>query len=281
MTGSTEPEGADLASGLLERAQAAALAAGDFLLDRPTGLVVESKSTATDAVTAMDRASEDLLIRMLLAHSGSDGVLGEERGERAGSSGVRWVVDPLDGTVNYLYGLPEWAVSVAAQWQGRTVAGVVEAPALDRRWWAVAGGGAWTSVGGCEPRRLRVGAELRLGHALTGTGFGYAAERRARQGALLAEVIAELRDVRRIGSAAIDLCYVAGGEFDAYFEQGLQEWDSAAAALIVSEAGGAVEVLSDWDPDGSALTIAANQELLPRLRDLLVGAQSRRRSSLG
>ena len=94
-------------------------------------------------------------------------------------------------------------------------------------------------------------------------------------------MIAELRDVRRIGSAAIDLCYVAGGEFDAYFEQGLHEWDSAAAALIVAEAGGAVEVLADWEPDGSALTAAANPDLLRELRALLVAAQSSRRSSLG
>ncbi|TXH45048.1 MAG: inositol monophosphatase [Actinobacteria bacterium] len=259
----------------------AASAAGELLLARPADLVVESKSSATDAVTAMDRASEDLLVRMLLADGATDAVLGEEGGERAGSSGVRWVLDPLDGTVNYLYGLPEWAVSVAAQRQGRTVAGVVAAPLLQRRWWAVAGGGAWTALGDDEPRRLQVGGERRLGHALTGTGFGYAADRRGRQGELLARVIAELRDVRRIGSAAIDLCYVAGGEFDAYFEQGLHEWDSAAAALIVAEAGGAVEVLADWEPDGSALTAAANPDLLRELRALLVAAQSSRRSSLG
>ncbi len=266
---------------LLQRAMLAASAAGELLLARPADLVVESKSSATDAVTAMDRASEDLLVRMLLADGATDAVLGEEGGERAGSSGVRWVLDPLDGTVNYLYGLPEWAVSVAAQRQGRTVAGVVAAPLLQRRWWAVAGGGAWTALGDDEPRRLQVGGERRLGHALTGTGFGYAADRRGRQGELLARVIAELRDVRRIGSAAIDLCYVAGGEFDAYFEQGLHEWDSAAAALIVAEAGGAVEVLADWEPDGSALTAAANPDLLRELRALLVAAQSSRRSSLG
>lgn len=266
---------------LLQRAMLAASAAGELLLARPADLVVESKSSATDAVTAMDRASEDLLVRMLLADGATDAVLGEEGGERAGSSGVRWVLDPLDGTVNYLYGLPEWAVSVAAQRQGRTVAGVVAAPLLQRRWWAVAGGGAWTALGDDEPRRLQVGGERRLGHALTGTGFGYAADRRGRQGELLARVIAELRDVRRIGSAAIDLCYVAGGEFDAYFEQGLHEWDSAAAALIVAEAGGAVEVLADWEADGSALTAAANPDLLRELRALLVAAQSSRRSSLG
>lgn len=266
---------------LLQRAMLAASAAGELLLARPADLVVESKSSATDAVTAMDRASEDLLVRMLLADGATDAVLGEEGGERAGSSGVRWVLDPLDGTVNYLYGLPEWAVSVAAQRQGRTVAGVVAAPLLQRRWWAVAGGGAWTALGDDEPRRLQVGGERRPGHALTGTGFGYAADRRGRQGELLARVIGELRDIRRIGSAAIDLCYVAGGEFDAYFEQGLHEWDSAAAALIVAEAGGSVEVLADWEPDGSALTAAANPDLLRELRALLVAAQSSRRSSLG
>ncbi len=266
---------------LLQRAMLAASAAGELLLARPADLVVESKSSATDAVTAMDRASEDLLVRMLLADGATDAVLGEEGGERAGSSGVRWVLDPLDGTVNYLYGLPEWAVSVAAQRQGRTVAGVVAAPLLQRRWWAVAGGGAWTALGDDEPRRLQVGGERRPGHALTGTGFGYAADRRGRQGELLARVIGELRDIRRIGSAAIDLCYVAGGEFDAYFEQGLHEWDSAAAALIVAEAGGAVEVLADWEADGSALTAAANPDLLRELRALLVAAQSSRRSSLG
>ncbi|MFI0433852.1 MAG: inositol monophosphatase family protein [Candidatus Nanopelagicales bacterium] len=279
--GVAEEMPAGLAQTLLDRAMAAAAAASELLLDRPADLVVESKSTATDAVTAMDRASEELLIGMLLADSPGDGVLGEEGGERVGSSGVRWVLDPLDGTVNYLYGLPEWAVSVAAQWHGRTVAGVVRAPALDRVWWAAAGDGAWSRIGTAEPTRLHVGRELRLSHALAGTGFGYAAERRARQGALLADVIALLRDIRRPGAAAVDLCFVAGGEYDVYFEQGPQEWDRAAAALLVAEAGGQVDVLDGWDPDGSALTLAGNPQLLASLRDLLVDAQSRRRSNPG
>ncbi|MFM2438940.1 MAG: hypothetical protein RLZ55_1765 [Actinomycetota bacterium] len=272
---------AGMAQTLLDRAMAAADAASELLLDRPADLVVESKSTATDAVTAMDRASEELLIGMLLAESPGDGVLGEEGGERLGSSGVRWVLDPLDGTVNYLYGLPEWAVSVAAQWHGRTVAGVVRAPALDRVWWAAAGDGAWSRMGTAEPTRLHVGRERRLSHALAGTGFGYSAERRVRQGALLADVIALLRDIRRPGAAAVDLCFVAGGEYDVYFEQGIQEWDRAAAALLVAEAGGRVDVLDGWDPDGSTLTLAANPQLLASLRDLLVDAQSRRRSNPG
>jgi myo-inositol-1(or 4)-monophosphatase len=260
-------------SSLLERALAAARSAGELLSERPAELTVTSKSSSTDAVTAMDRASENLLIELLLSDEGaSDAVLGEEGGERPGTSDVRWVIDPLDGTVNYLYGIPEWAVSVAAQVAGRPTVGVVLSPALDMVWWAEVGEGAWCQRGEAEPQRISVGKEHRLAHALIGTGFGYLPERRRWQAALLAEVIPHIRDVRRAGAAAIDLCRVADGTLDGYFEKGLQPWDLAAGEVIVAEAGGRV---SGWhtEPAGESMVIAANQQLLPQLGSRLTAAR--------
>ena len=206
----------DLAD-LLALAEAAALEAGRLLVDgRPADLrVAATKSSPTDVVTEMDTATERLLVKRLLGARPDDGVLGEEGASGAGSSGVRWVLDPIDGTVNYLYGLPAWAVSVAAEIGGRAAVGVVHAPALGRTWTAVLGGGAF-----CAGQRVRCAAAVPVDQALVGTGFGYAAARRARQGEVLRSLLPQVRDVRRIGSAAVDLCYVASGHYDAYYERG-------------------------------------------------------------
>lgn len=258
---------------LLQRAMSAAQAAGDLLLhERPADLAVASKSTATDAVTAMDRASEDLLVDLLLAEGPTDAVLGEEGGARHGDSGVRWIIDPLDGTVNYLYGIPEWAVSIAAYVDGTPAVGVVLSPALQTVWWAEAGQGAWRRGPAEAAQRIEVGAESRLGHALTGTGFGYSAQRRRWQAALLGQVIGHIRDIRRAGAAAVDLCRVADGTLDAYFEKGLQPWDLAAGALIVTEAGGVVQGWEGTPADGE-MTMAANRALAPELAGLLQSAR--------
>lgn len=251
---------------LLRRGLAAARAAGDLLAHRrPDVLAVASKSTATDAVTEMDRASEALLVEMLLADSPGDAVLGEEGGERDGSTGVRWVLDPLDGTVNYLYRIPEWAVSVAAEVDGRVVAAVVHAPFLGTTWWATADGGTWRQQGDMAARRVTVGAETRLDHALVATGFGYSQQRRDWQGKVLARVITQVRDVRRAGAAAVDLCRVADATLDGMFERGLQEWDHAAGGLIVREAGGVTGGLPG-QAIGEGMAIAANPDLFDKLQ---------------
>ncbi len=252
---------------LLTRALAAAGEAADFLLtQRPSDLRVDTKSTATDAVTAMDRGSEELLVRLLLAGGTEDGVLGEEGADRAGSSGVRWIIDPLDGTVNYLYGIPEWSVCVAAEVDDQIVAGVVHAPALGVVFSAALGFGARCALAdGGAPDPPTLGTETRLTHALVGTGFGYDAERRRRQAVALTHIVPRVRDIRRAGSAAIDLCRVAEGRYDGYFEMGLNPWDHAAAALVVTEAGGFVGGLPG-EPVGARMTIAANRALFEPLQ---------------
>jgi len=255
-------------SSLLERALAAAQAAGEFLQNqRPDSLEVGAKSTATDAVTEMDRASEELLVRTLLAGGPDDSILGEEGGARQGSSGVRWVLDPLDGTVNYLYRLPEWAVSIAAEHEGHTQVGVVHCPQLGRTYWAERGAGSWCRLNG-EVHRVMVGEETRLAHALVGTGFGYDADRRRYQAAVLKTVIGHVRDIRRAGAAAIDLCRVADATLDGYYEMGLQPWDLAAGQLIVHEAGGLVGGLDGQPADGS-MTVASNRDLFGELASVV------------
>lgn len=203
--------------------------------------VAATKSSAVDVVTAMDLAAEALLRRTLVERRPDDGILGEEEGLRAGTSGVTWVIDPIDGTVNYLYGLPAYAVSVAAVVGEPTpetwtvVAGCVHHVADGRTWTATAGGGAFE-----DGRRLQVDASPSLSGCLLATGFGYTVERRRGQARVVAELLPRVRDIRRMGSAAIDMCQVAAGNLDLYYEHGLQPWDLAAASLVAREAGAAV-----------------------------------------
>ncbi len=251
---------------LLELAAATAREAGRMLIDkRPdTGPeVVAVKSSATDVVTQMDQAAERLIRERIGAARPLDAFLGEEGGASEGSSGIRWVIDPIDGTVNYLYDLADWAVSIAAEEDGRTVAAVVEIP---RRGWtftATLGGGAFRNG---EPVRCNAGVPL--GSALVSTGFGYTPQRRSSQARVLAGVLPHVRDIRRNGAAAIDLCLVASGMVDAYYERGVQHWDIAAGRLIVTEAGGTIGGL-EGAPPGPELTIAAATDLFGPLHDLL------------
>jgi myo-inositol-1(or 4)-monophosphatase len=193
---------------------------------------VETKSTGTDMVTEMDRASERLIVDGLLAARPDDGILGEEGSARPGTSGVRWVIDPLDGTTNYLYGFPSYGVAVGAEVGGVAVAGAVHDPVHGETFSAAAGAGAW-----CGGRRLTVGGPPTLATALVGTGFAYDAGRRAEQAEVLRRVVPRVRDVRRAGAAAVDLCWVAAGRLDAFYERGLAPWDWCAASLVVAEAG--------------------------------------------
>ena len=253
---------------LLPLAWHAAGAAGRFLKDeRPAGLVVDTKSTPTDVVTAMDRDAEAMIIAALLGRRPTDGFLGEEGGERIGTSGVRWIVDPLDGTVNYLFRLPMWGVSIAAEVEGTVEVGVVATPEFDEAYVAVRGEGAWLVRGG-EARRLRGSACDRLSGALVTTGFGYAAERRRRQSEIVTGLITRIRDIRRNGAAVIDFCWLARGRVDGYYELGLNAWDVAAGALIASEAGMTVTGLRD--DDLSDFVLAAAPAIAPDLRTVLV-----------
>jgi myo-inositol-1(or 4)-monophosphatase len=196
---------------------------------------VTTKSTPTDVVTASDHAVETLVRERLSALRPGDTVLGEEYGGSAVGPGVHWVVDPIDGTVNFLYGLPWYAVSVAAVRDGRSLAGAVVEPASGRVWSAGLGLGAT-----CDGAPLSVSGATDVALSMLSTGFSYRAERRVRQVAMIAGVLPHVRDVRRTGSAALDLCGVAAGWVDAYLEHGCSWWDWAAAALVASEAGAVV-----------------------------------------
>jgi myo-inositol-1(or 4)-monophosphatase len=205
---------------------------------------VTTKSTPTDVVTASDHALESLVRERLAQLRPGDAVFGEEHGGSADGSRTVWVVDPIDGTVNFLYGLPWYAVSLAAVRDGRSVAGAVAEPATGRLWSAALGEGAT-----CDGRPLQVSATTDLSLSLLGTGFSYRAERRVRQVAMVGGMLPHVRDLRRAGSAALDMCAVAAGWLDAYVEHGCNWWDWAAAALVATEAGAVVRTPG---PPGSA-----------------------------
>jgi myo-inositol-1(or 4)-monophosphatase len=199
---------------------------------------VDVKSSPVDVVTAVDTACEELIVGRLLAARPDDGVLGEEGSSRPGTSGVRWVVDPIDGTVNFLYGFPAYAVSIAAEVDGRVQAGVVVNVATGEMFTATAGGGAQLSaLDGSAQEPLRGSRPPSLEQTLVATGFGYRVEDRRAQGAVVAELVTKVRDIRRNGSAALDLCSAAAGRVDAYYELHLNAWDHAAGALVAAEAG--------------------------------------------
>jgi myo-inositol-1(or 4)-monophosphatase len=247
---------------LLGLAKDAADRAGRLLVDGRSSLDretdVSAKSSPTDVVTRLDLESEGLIRGVLSTARPGDAVLGEERGATRGDGGrVRWVVDPLDGSVNYLFGIPAWSVSIAAQVDGRAVAGVVAVPELGRTYWATRGGGAFR-----DGTPVHVSGRGQLGLALVATGFSYDAEERARQGAAVGRVLAQVRDVRRLGSAALDLCLLAEGAVDAYYERGLNEWDYAAGGLIAEEAGAIVST-------SAGLLTAAGPRLAEAFRALL------------
>jgi myo-inositol-1(or 4)-monophosphatase len=253
-------------AGLLALPPAAAPEAARLVVDeRPDARldVAATKSTATDFDTEMDRRSEQLVVERILADRPDDGFLGEEGASREGTSGVTWVIDPIDGTVNYLYEIPSYAVSVAARVGGEVVAGAVVNPASGETWTATRGGGAFL-----DGRPVRVNASPGLAMALVATGFGYAAERRARQAEILRVVLPQVRDVRRAGAASLDLCALACGRIDAYYEQGLKPWDLAAGGLVAAEAGALVGGLRGR-PAGEALVVAAPPGLFEELADLL------------
>ncbi|MET0296534.1 MAG: inositol monophosphatase family protein [Microbacterium sp.] len=231
--------------------------------------IAATKSALADIVTEADREVEALIRARLREERPGDGFLGEETGAERGSTDVTWVVDPIDGTVNYAYGIPAYAVSIAAV-TGEPVVGEWDAaaaavfnPASGELFHAAAGEGAWL-----EGVRLAVNAAPGGAGALLGTGFGYNAETHAGDIARVARVMPIARDVRRIGAASLDFAFVAAARFDGYFERGLQPWDHAAGALLVTEAGGLVGGSDDLDAWGRRLFVAAGPGLFDALLDL-------------
>jgi len=239
------------ASALLDIARSIALEAGALAARRRAeGVeVVDRKSSSVDVVTAADRETEALIRARLGELRPDDGFFGEESGAERGSSGLTWIVDPIDGTVNFLYGIPHYAVSIAVvegepdplTWTA--LAGCVVNPAIGEVYTASAGGGAYLGE-----RRLEVAASVDLSQALVATGFAYSSEERARQGAVVAGLLPQVRDIRRMGTASLDLCSVASGRANAYFERTLSPWDHAAGALIAREAGAVVKGRADAAP---------------------------------
>lgn len=233
---------------------------------------LDTKSSATDVVTEGDRACEELVRARLAELRPGDAVLGEEGGAvgESPAGAVRWVVDPIDGTVNYTHGLPWYAVSLGAEIDGLAVAGAVVEPASGRVWSAARGHGAR-----CDDRPLRLAPPPRLELAVVATGLGYDPARRVRQAGLIARLAGEIGDVRRVGCASLDLCSVAAGWTDAYYEHGLHRWDWCAAALVAEEAGAVVRRPRDdgADPEGLGATavLAAAPPLAADLTALLVG----------
>jgi myo-inositol-1(or 4)-monophosphatase len=212
---------------------------------------VDTKSTPTDMVTDVDRRAEAYILEQLSARRPDDAVLGEEGGGHAGGSGVRWLVDPIDGTVNFVLDLPQYAVSIAAEVDGQVIAACVHNPVSGEVFRAALGSGAFVG-----DERLTGPRDISLDRAVVGTGFAYAGEVRGRQGAVVAQLLPRIADIRRAGSAALDLCATAAGRLDAYFEVGLNPWDWSAGVLIASEAGCAVTGLRGRAPTSTMTAVA-------------------------
>jgi myo-inositol-1(or 4)-monophosphatase len=247
----------------LELAVRAARIAGDVLLGyyglEPEGL--GSKSSETDMVSDADREAERAIRELLEAERPRDGLLAEEGSSSDAESGRRWIVDPLDGTINFLYGFPAWAVSIALEDSGGLAVGVVHSPVHGETFCAVRGEGAWLG-----DRRLRTRESSELARAMVATGFSYEADQRVAQAEIVRRVLPRARDIRRAGAAALDLAWVAAGRVDAFYERGLKSWDLAAGQLLVEEAGGAVLAL-EGAPAG--VIAAANRGLLDDLAELV------------
>jgi myo-inositol-1(or 4)-monophosphatase len=246
-------------------AEAVARETGALLREAFTGpeLQVSAKSTPTDLVSEADHDAERLIRERLSAARPHDGILGEEGGERSGTSGVHWVVDPLDGTVNFLFGLPQWAVSIACEDAAGTIAGVVYDPLRDELFSADRDGAPTL-----DGKPIKASTRTDLATSLVGTGFGYDAEVRRAQAAVVAALLPDVRDIRRLGSAALDLAWTACGRMDAYYEHGLNAWDLAAGRIICERAGLEVRALERLGPSGPGILVAPPAlaaQLAPRL----------------
>ncbi len=256
-----------MSSELSDLAQRAARAAGEVLLERFRSPAegVDAKSTPTDLVSDADRASEELLVDMIRKQRPGDGVVSEEGSDAQSSTGIVWVIDPLDGTVNYLFGIPWWCVSIAADDADGTLVGVIYDPVRDELFDAVRGGGARR-----DGRFIHVSDQDELAQALVGTGFAYDARARERQAEVVARVLPRARDIRRAGSAALDLASLACGRLDGFYEAPMERWDKAAGVLLVREAGGVVTELPPPLEHLSPGVIAGNPALQKELSQLVL-----------
>lgn len=249
----------------------AARRAGELLLERFGGPAtgVGSKSTPTDLVSDADLASEELLREIIQRAHPDDGILGEEGESTSSASGRTWVLDPLDATVNFLFKIPWWAISIAVRDAEGDLVGVIHNPVMNETFAAVRGGGATMNE---VP--IRVTDRADLAGALIATGFAYDAEARGRQAKVLESVLPRVRDIRRMGSAALDLCSLACGRIDGFYESHLEEWDKAAGRLIVREAGGVVGEVGPPKPGLAAGLVASNPALYEGLRRLVTDEDS-------
>lgn len=247
-----------------------AQSAGAFLKDeRPLNLNIETKSSGSDLVSEMDRGAEALIVDLITASRPNDSILGEEGSNRIGSSGVRWIIDPLDGTTNYLFGIPLWGVSIGVEIDGVVQLGVIAIPETSKSYVGIAGVGSFcVSAESLQVLKVRRGSQLK--DALLSTGFGYSPVRRGLQAEVVASMLPQIADIRRSGCAVVDLCWLASGFTDGYFEVGLNPWDYAAGALIVSLAGGRVE--APIDNDLGKLLISSNPEIFDELERVLMAA---------
>jgi myo-inositol-1(or 4)-monophosphatase len=271
--GASELQGA---SELLGLAKSIAIEAGELAarLRREGVEVANTKTSSVDVVTAADKAVEAFIRGRLATARPADGFLGEESTGSGGTSGLTWVVDPIDGTVNYLYKIPAWAISIAVvegepdplTWTG--IAGCVLNPTLGEVFSAHAGGGAFLGRGFESERRIQVAPAVDLSQALVATGFSYQSTIRSEQAAVLQELLPRVRDIRRGGSAALDLCFVASGRVNAYFERMLNPWDHAAGAIIAREAGASVTG-KDGAAPSNEFTLAAHPVVADALRSVL------------
>jgi myo-inositol-1(or 4)-monophosphatase len=247
----------------LELAERAARAAGEVLMSyfghAAEGLAV--KSSPTDPVSDADREAERVIRELLTSERPDDGLLGEEGTQSQAANGRTWIIDPLDGTVNFLYGLRTWAVSIALEDSEGLAAGVIYDPVDAECFSAARGEGA-----ALNGRPIHVNGCTALAQALVATGFSYEARRRAEQAKLLLELLPRIRDIRRAGGAALDLAYVAAGRVDAFYERGLKRWDEAAGRLLIKEAGG---VTQDLEGDPPGVIAAATPTLLDELRSVV------------
>lgn len=248
---------------LLKLAESVARATGTLLMNRPESFTLTEKSSAVDFATQMDQQAEDMIVKLLLQARPDDGIIGEEGAARESKSGITWVIDPIDGTVNYLYNMPGWNVSIAAKDKDGVVVGVVYAPTINGFWSAIRSQGA-TYNG----KKIKCNDPVTLDRALISTGFAYDLDLRRNQGKTIANLLPLIRDLRRNGAAAVDLCYVAMGAIDGYFESALKEWDLAAGGLIATEAGAVLSGRAGGEPNGE-LVVCAGATLHAALLPLL------------
>lgn len=242
---------------------------GRMLENRPENLEISTKTSATDVVTHMDQLAEKVIVEAIQVQFPSDSIVGEEGTFLSGTSEYSWIIDPLDGTVNYTYDLPAWSISIARinQKTRMTQVGVVHAPALARTYWAAEGEKSWLEHNGVKKAVTVSDCEV-LAQALVGTGFGYEYNRRAGQARVLNTVLPNVRDIRRLGSCAIDLCLVAEGVLDAFFERGVNPWDHSAGALIARQAGAIVSGLHG-EHESDEMIVVANATLHKQLVQIL------------